>query len=470
LLDAEFPEKLARYARAVAQRYPWLDAYTPVNEPLTTSRFSALYGHWYPHAREVSAFARALVNQIKGTVLAMREIRAVNSAAQLIQTEDLGRITSTEPLRYQAEFENERRWLTWDLLCGRVIPTGRARRMWEHLRGAGIPELDLAWFVEHHCPPDVIGVNYYVTSDRFLDHRHDRYPAHAHGGNGRDRYADVETARASGIGSPHSLVTETWQQFNIPIAITECHLWSTREEQLRWLVEVWSAARLAKLQGADVRAVTAWSLFGAYDWNSLLTRDEGHYEIGAFDARVDPPRPTKVAEFVRDLAHEREPWHPLLDVPGWWRHWPVVQGEDALVITGRSPALQDAFSRIAAIRNIPNVVLPRSRVTRRAPWAVLDLGLPDGDALALARVCAERHIPLASFSVERVLEVYPAALVLRTGPFAASSPDDVNDLVHTTLDLLVDGATGLVTLADRRLRPPHSMGKGSPSGQTSRGS
>jgi dTDP-4-dehydrorhamnose reductase len=46
LLDPRFPERLAAYARAVAERYPWVDAYTPVNEPLTTARFSALYGHW----------------------------------------------------------------------------------------------------------------------------------------------------------------------------------------------------------------------------------------------------------------------------------------------------------------------------------------------------------------------------------------------------------------------------------------
>jgi dTDP-4-dehydrorhamnose reductase len=50
LVDPRFAEDLARYARAVAERYPWLEWYTPVNEPLTTARFSALYGVWYPHA------------------------------------------------------------------------------------------------------------------------------------------------------------------------------------------------------------------------------------------------------------------------------------------------------------------------------------------------------------------------------------------------------------------------------------
>src|SRR5690606_2090325 len=56
LVDPKFPEALARYARAVAERYPWVTYYTPINEPLTTARFSALYGHWYPHARSNRKF------------------------------------------------------------------------------------------------------------------------------------------------------------------------------------------------------------------------------------------------------------------------------------------------------------------------------------------------------------------------------------------------------------------------------
>jgi dTDP-4-dehydrorhamnose reductase len=43
----------------VAARYPWLRDYTPVNEPLTTARFSGLYGVWYPHHRNTHSFVRA---------------------------------------------------------------------------------------------------------------------------------------------------------------------------------------------------------------------------------------------------------------------------------------------------------------------------------------------------------------------------------------------------------------------------
>jgi dTDP-4-dehydrorhamnose reductase len=55
LLDPRFPQLFASYAGAVARRYPWVDFYTPINEPHTTARFSALHGHWYPHHRSDEA-------------------------------------------------------------------------------------------------------------------------------------------------------------------------------------------------------------------------------------------------------------------------------------------------------------------------------------------------------------------------------------------------------------------------------
>ena len=102
LLDREFPSKLADYAARVAERYPWIRRWTPVNEPLTTARFSGLYGHWYPHGRDYPTFLRCLVNECRGTQEAMKAIRARIPGAELVQTEDLGKTFSTAPLRYQA--------------------------------------------------------------------------------------------------------------------------------------------------------------------------------------------------------------------------------------------------------------------------------------------------------------------------------------------------------------------------------
>ena len=71
----------------MAERYPWVQDWTPVNEPLTTARFSGLYGVWYPHERSDQAFVRCLLHQVQATVLAMRAVRRVNPQAQLVQTD-----------------------------------------------------------------------------------------------------------------------------------------------------------------------------------------------------------------------------------------------------------------------------------------------------------------------------------------------------------------------------------------------
>jgi len=137
LVDDDFPTLFADYARAVAERYPHVDDWTPINEPLTTARFSALYGHWYPHAADAPSFWRALLNQIDGTRLAMAAIRRVNPNARLIQTEDLGETFAIEPLADVAGYYNHRRWLTWDLLCGRVVP---GHPLWVEIATAGFAD------------------------------------------------------------------------------------------------------------------------------------------------------------------------------------------------------------------------------------------------------------------------------------------------------------------------------------------
>ncbi|MEF2277245.1 family 1 glycosylhydrolase [Deinococcus sp. YIM 134068] len=442
LLDPAFAEGVRAYARAVAERYPHVDAYTPVNEPLTTARFSALYGHWYPHARDERSLWRALLHQMRATVLAMGEIRKVNPAARLIQTEDLGFVHSTPALRDQAGFENERRWLSLDLLMGRV---DEHHPLWDHLRRVmGATEAELRPFAEHPCPPDLVGLNVYVTSERFLDERLHRYPPHTHGGNGRARYADVEAVRVlgEGIGGPGARLREAHDRYGLPLAITEVHLGCTREEQLRWLHETWQAAQDARREGADVRAVTAWAALGAFEWNSLLTRRSGHYESGLWDVRAPEPRPTALLGLARDLAAGRPPAHPVLGGPGWWHraerltfppHGPVHADPPAgrpLLITGATGMFGQALARACEGRGLPHLSLScrdldpadSASVERTLkdhhPWAVVDAaGVVRMDAAehdpriphenvpgpqVLARACAKEDVRLLTFSSDLV--------------------------------------------------------------------
>jgi dTDP-4-dehydrorhamnose reductase len=547
LLDPDFPKKLADYAARVAERYPWIEMWTPVNEPLTTARFSALYGHWYPHTRNYGAFLRALVNECNGTFEAMRAIRERIPGARLVQTEDLGKTFSTAPLRYQAVHENERRWLSLDLLCGRV--DGR-HPFFAFLRDAGVGHAALDRLATGEGKPDILGINHYLTSERFLDHRMHLYPQHFHGDNGRDRYADAEAVRVKRLEDDTGFaprLREAWDRYKIPIAITEVHHGCHRDEQLRWFAEVWETATQLRSEGIDLRAVTIWSMFGNVDWRFLLTQRNGFYDTGAFDARSGSPRPTVIARAAKAYAKGETFDHPALDSPGWWRRPPRLYpwsgscktppcGGRKLLITGATGTLGNAFARICEERALPFCLTGRAEMDlsdsasiaraleRHEPWAVINtagfvrvadaereadscMAANSDGAAAVAEACAAAGVPLVTFSSDlvfdgrlgrryheedqtspttvygrskaeaerRVLAAGGKALVVRTSAFfgpwdrhnfawhvlsalargetvrasiSRVSPTYVPDLCHATLDLLIDGETGLWHLAN----------------------
>jgi dTDP-4-dehydrorhamnose reductase len=515
LLDPKFAEGLAAYAAAFAERYPWIRRYTPVNEPLTTARFAALYGHWYPHRRDDRAFVAALLNQCCAVAAAMTAIRARVPGAHLVQTEDGGAIRATKGLAKQAAFENSRRYLSLDLLIGRV---NKRHPLWRYLIGAGGNERQLARLREQPMPPDIVGLNYYVTSDRFLDHRLKRYPESSHGGNGRQRYADVEAARVDGVGlrGHAAILTEAWERYGLPLAITEAHLDCTREEQMRWLVDAWQGAHDAAARGADVRAVTAWALLGSWDWDSLLKRAVAtRYEAGAFELRDGVPRPTGVARVICDLTAGRQPIHAVLDTPGWWRRRgaPAPAYGRPVLIAGATGTLGQAFVHACQARGISCVALSRgdmdiaspeavrAAMARWRPWALVNaagfvrVDEAERDPTAcrranalgpavLAAVCRKAGIQLVTFSSDlvfdgaasrpyvesdpvhplnvygrtkveaerRVLALAPSALVIRTSAFFG--PADRANFVSIALDALASGGTFRAT-SDATVSPTY---------------
>ncbi len=449
LLDPEFPEKLSTYAGAFAARYPWIEDFTPVNEPLTTARFSCLYGFWYPHHSSDASFVRALLNQIRGTALAMEAIRKVNPRARLIQTEDLGRATGTKTLIYQCRFENARRWLTFDLLCGRLTPKHELYSYFIKKGKASAEELQ--FLHENPCPPDIMGINHYLLSNRFLDHRRSFYPSCFHGGNNKQRYADVGAVDSgrSEPPTPRSVFLEAWKRYGLPIAVTEAHLAGPREAQMRWLKEIWISANDLARQGVDIRAVTAWSLLGSFDWNTLCTSKNHFYESGVFDVRAPKPRPTRLAQMVQTYASGQEDLHPLLDVQGWWQgprrqlFAPTKQNTVALkkclqtsrpiLITGGTGTLGKAFARVCETREIPVRILQRDEMDIADPESVQKV-FHDLNPWAVINTAGYVKVDQAEFEFEKCFrenttgpEILAQACALRKIPFLTFSSDLVFD-------------------------------------------
>jgi dTDP-4-dehydrorhamnose reductase len=455
LADPAFPGQLAEFAGAVAQRYPWLEYYTPVNEPLTTARFSGLYGIWYPHGRDDRTFIQTLLNQCRAVVLCMRAVRAVNPDAKLVQTDDLGKYYGTPEMAGLVEFYNHRRWLSWDLLCGKV---GEDHALWGYLTASGVDPAEILWFRDNPCPPDIIGANYYITSERWVDHRAERYPQRYAGQVDGKAIADIETARALATPLPGiaPLLEEAWERYRLPIAVTEVHIDACREDQLRWLLEIWDGSGQARQKGVDVRAVTVWSLLGSFDWNCLVQECRGYYESGPFDVRSPSPRPTALTQLMRELASGSPLSHPVLRGKGWWRrpgrffckplptratptsisadgHHLLGKTMAPILIAGGNGALGRAFARICERRDLAYRLLTRQEmdiadpqsvdaaVRHYRPWAVVNAGgfarIDDAERdrercfrdnatgpAVLAASCAREGVHLLTFSSHHVFD------------------------------------------------------------------
>src|SRR3954465_11511442 len=85
--NADFPRYFAEYAGAVARRFPHTKYWTPVNEILITTLFSAKYGWWNEMQTSDEAYVRATVNVCKANLLAMHAILEHVPDAIFVQSE-----------------------------------------------------------------------------------------------------------------------------------------------------------------------------------------------------------------------------------------------------------------------------------------------------------------------------------------------------------------------------------------------
>lgn len=438
LLDENFPLLFAEYAAEVASAFPLLKYYTPVNEPLTTARFSGLYAHWYPHHKNEISFFKILFNQLKGVVLAMQEIRKICPDAKLIQTEDLAKIFSTPRMKYQADFENIRRWLTFDILTGRL--TSR-HPLFYYILNSGINESDINFFQDNPCKPDILGANYYVTSERYLDENVGNYSSDKNVSIG---YVDVEAVRINNNEKTglKSRLNELWLRYKIPIAVTEIHMNCHREEQLRWFNDAWQDCMELKNQGADIKGITAWALLGSYGWDKVLTDKNPKYETGVFDITSGKLRETCITHMLRKLSQGLSYEHLLLETPGWWKRnsrfinsdlpgAEIYNSDKLIFIISKRGVLGSMFAKHCDDRAINYLPFGRNdfdicdteqmnkMIRIYKPWAIINcagyvnidlaetdinscLNLNTRGVIKLAELCQKNNIKLVTFSSDMV--------------------------------------------------------------------
>jgi beta-glucosidase/6-phospho-beta-glucosidase/beta-galactosidase len=263
--NPDFPQLFATYAAAFAERYPWVQLYTPVNEMFICAVFSAKYGWWNEQATDDRSFVNALKHIVKANVLAMIEILKRRPDAIFVQSESSEYFHADSPAAIgPAEFNNARRFLTLDLNYGRRVDS----EMYEYLMDNGMTRDEYHFFLTHrlkqHC---ILGNDYYMTNEHRV-------------------FADGHTESSGEVFGYSEITRQYYERYHLPVMHTETNLREgpKGDEAVHWLWKEWANVLRIRNVGIPTVGFTWYSLTDQVDWDTALREQNGNVNpLGLYD-------------------------------------------------------------------------------------------------------------------------------------------------------------------------------------------
>jgi beta-glucosidase/6-phospho-beta-glucosidase/beta-galactosidase len=251
--NPEFPHHFADYARAFAERFPWVRLFTPVNEMLIAAEYSAKLGFWNEQLTDERSFVTALSHLVEANIRASEAIRAVSEDPWFVQSE------STQyyhPFNadavHAASHLNERRFLSLDLNYGNPP----SALMLEYLLDNGMSRERFHYFMNRaqhpHC---IMGTDYYETNEHIV-------------------YPDGRTETCNVLGY-YGLTRQYYSRFRLPIMHTETNQMQERSAR-HWLERQWANVLRLRQEGYPIIGFTWYSLTDQVDWDIGLRQRLGH--------------------------------------------------------------------------------------------------------------------------------------------------------------------------------------------------
>jgi beta-glucosidase/6-phospho-beta-glucosidase/beta-galactosidase len=252
--NPEWPTLFGAYARAFAERYPWVRRFTPVNEIFVAATFSAEYGWWNERLTSSRAFVTALKHLCQANVLAMHAIQAVRSGTEpsFIQSESSEYFHAEDPSSIgRADFLNDRRFLALDLTYGYPI----SGRMYEYLLDNGMTRDEYHWFLAQEVRANcIMGTDYYVTNEHLV-------------------HNDGSHSPAGEIFGYYVITRQYFDRYRLPVMHTETNTWEPMATH--WLRKEWANMIRLKQDGIPILGFTWYSLNDQVDWDTSLREENG---------------------------------------------------------------------------------------------------------------------------------------------------------------------------------------------------
>ena len=263
--NPDFPRLFPGYARAFAERFPWVQLYTPVNEMFVCATFSGLYGWWNEQGTTDRTFVTALKHIVKANVLAMWAILDVRADALFIQSESSEYFHADSPAAIKpAEIRNAHRFLSLDLNYGRRVDS----ETYEYLLGNGMSCEEYQFFLDNklkqHC---IMGNDYYITNEHRVA-------------------ADGGTWAAGDVFGYDEITRQYHDRYKLPVMHTETNMREgpDGDEAVQWLWKQWANVLRVRNTGVPTVGFTWYSLTDQVDWDTALREDNGNVNpLGLYD-------------------------------------------------------------------------------------------------------------------------------------------------------------------------------------------
>jgi len=248
--NPDLPRLFARYARAFAERFPWIQLYTPISTIFLASFASARAGLYNEALTTDRAFITALKHLCAASQMAMVEILQVRPDAIFIQSERAAYYHADTPAAIgDAETLNAMRFIGLDLIYGHRVDSG----MYEFLLDNGMTREEYRYFMEtrlsRHC---VLGTDYYPSNER--------------------RVASDGSRRSAGETLGYDdIVTQYHQRYRLPVMHSETSAPEglTSGEAVHWLWKEWANALRVRNNGVPLVGFTWFPLIDQVDWTEL---------------------------------------------------------------------------------------------------------------------------------------------------------------------------------------------------------
>ena len=263
--NPEFPALFEVYARAFAERFPWVQLYTPINEMYICATFSARYGWWNEQMTSDRSFVTALKYIVKANVLAMKTILEVRPDAIFVQSESSEYFHAENPAAIgPAEVMNSERFLSLDLNYGRRVDS----EMYEYLIDNGMTREEYHFFLNNrlkqHC---ILGNDYYMTNEHRVS-------------------ADGMTCASGEIFGYNEITRHYYDRYRLPVMHTETNIAEgpNGDEAVNWLWKEWANVLRVRNDGIPILGFTWYSLTDQVDWDVALRENNGRVNpLGLFD-------------------------------------------------------------------------------------------------------------------------------------------------------------------------------------------